>query len=84
MSRDCCVALPRCAIGLFAVYYIDQPGEHSGSVVESLTRDQRDLGLSLTRVSVLCPCGRYIKPSLVLVQPRKTCPDITEKLLTET
>ena len=29
-------------------------------------------------------CVRHINPCLVLVQPRKTCPDITEKLLTGT
>ena len=31
---------------------------------------------------MLCPEARYINPCLVLVQPRKTRPDITEKLLT--
>ena len=35
-------------------------------------------------VTVLCPLARHINPSLVLVQTRKTHPDITEKLLTET
>ena len=29
-----------------------------------------------------CPLARNINPCLVLVQPRKTCPGITEKLLT--
>ena len=28
--------------------------------------------------------ARHINPSLVLVQPRKTCPDLTERLLTGT
>ena len=31
------------------------------------------VGSSLTIVTVLCPCS-------ILVQPRKTCPDITENL----
>ena len=31
--------------------------------------------------TVLCPCARHINPSLVLVQPRKTCLYITERLL---
>ena len=53
--------------------------EHSGSVVEPLTRDQRAMGLSLTGVT-----ARRINPYLVLIQPRKTRPDITEKLLTGT
>ena len=36
---------------------------------------------SLTLVTVLWPWARHIYPSLVLVQPRKTCPDVTERLL---
>ena len=57
---------------------------HSGSVVECLTRDLGAAGSSLTSVTVLCPWARHIYPCLVLVQPRKTRPDITEKLLTGT
>ena len=53
--------------------------ECSGSVVECLTCGAR--GLSLTGISALCPWVRHIYPSLVLVQPRKTCPYITEGLL---
>ena len=34
--------------------------------------------------AVLCPWARHINPCLVLVQPKKTCLDITEKLLTGT
>ena len=49
-------------------------GECSGSVVECLTQDRRAAGSSLTGVTALCP-------SLVLVQPRKTRPFITERLL---
>ena len=36
---------------------------------------------SFTGVTALCPWARHIDPSLVLVQPRKTCPFITEGLL---
>ena len=56
--------------------------ERSGSVVECLTRDQRAVGSSLISVTVLCPRARHINPCLVLVQRRKTHPDIAEKLLT--
>ena len=55
--------------------------ERSGSVVECLTRDQGAAGSSLSGVTALCPSARHINPSLVLVQPRKTHPYITEKLL---
>ena len=48
--------------------------EPSGSVVDCLTRDRGTAGSNLTNVNALCPC-------LELVQPRKTSPDITEKLL---
>ena len=58
--------------------------ECSGSVVECLTGDWRAAGSSLTSVTVLCPWVRYIYPCIVLVQPRKTHPDIIEKLLTGT
>ena len=56
-------------------------GERSGSLVECLTRDQGAAGLSLTGVAALCPWAGHINPSLVLVQPRKTRPFITERLL---
>ena len=55
--------------------------ELSGSVVEYLTRDRGAASSSLTSVTALCPSARQINPSLVLVQPRKTCPYITERLL---
>ena len=55
--------------------------ERSGSVVECLTRDRGVAGSSLTSVTALCPWARHINPSLVLVQPRKTRPYITERLL---
>ena len=50
------------------------------AVVECLTRDRGAAGLSLTGVTALCPRARHINPSLVLVQPRKTRPFITEIL----
>ena len=55
--------------------------EYSGSVVECLSRDREVAGSSIT---ALCPWARDINPCLVLVQPRKTHPNITEKLLTGT
>ena len=48
--------------------------EHSGSVVECLIS-----GRGVAGVTALC-----LAPCLVLVQPRKTSPNITEKLLTGT
>ena len=66
MSLGICTVLPR---------------ERSGSVVECLTRDRGGAGWSLTGVTALCPWVRHINPSLVLVQPRKTGPYITERLL---
>ena len=50
--------------------------EHSGWVVECLTRDRGAAGSSLSCVTVLCPWARHIYPCLVLVQPRKTRPTI--------
>ena len=55
--------------------------ERSDSVVECLTRDLGVADLSLTDCTVLCPSARHINACLVLVQPRKTHPDITIKLL---
>ena len=55
--------------------------ERCGSVVECLTRDRGASGSSLTGVTALGPRARNIYPSLVLVQPRKTRPCLTEKLL---
>ena len=50
--------------------------ERSGSVVECLTQDRGTAGSSLTGVTALWSLSktRHIYPSLVLVQPRKTCP----------
>ena len=50
-------------------------------VVECLTQDRGAAGSSFTGVTVLCPSARHINPNLVLVQPRKTRPYITERLL---
>ena len=49
-------------------------------MVECLTRDRGAAGSSLTSVIALCPWARHINPSLVLVQPRKTRPFITERI----
>ena len=53
----------------------------SGSVVDCLSRVASS---SLTVVTALCSWAIHINPFLILVQPRKTHPDITEKLLTQT
>ena len=55
--------------------------ERSGSVVECLTRDRRAVGSSLTGITALWSLSKTHYPSLVLVQPRKTRPYITERLL---
>ena len=49
--------------------------------VKCLTQDQETTGSSLTGLTELCPWARLINPSLVLVQPRKTHPYITKRLL---
>ena len=48
------------------------------SVVECLTRDRR---AAAQRRHWVVSLSKNINPSLVLVQPRKTCPFITERLL---
>ena len=55
--------------------------EHSGSAVECLTQDRGAMGSSLTGVTALWSLVRHIYPSLVQVQPRKTRPCLTERLL---
>ena len=50
-------------------------------MVECLTQDRGAKGSRLTGVTLLCPLARLINPSLVLVQPRKTRPFITKRLL---
>ena len=56
--------------------------EHSGSVVECLTRDRGVVGSSLTVDTTLCPWAKCFILCLVLVQSRKTWPDMSEKVLT--
>ena len=53
----------------------------SGSVVKCLTIDQRASGSSLTSCHCVVSLSKNINSSLVLVQPRKTRPYITERLL---
>ena len=55
--------------------------ERSGSEVDCSTRDQGAMGSNLTGVIALCPGVRHINPSVVPVQPRKTGPYISERLL---
>ena len=56
--------------------------ERSGSVVECLTRDRGAAGSSVTGVTALWSLSKtHVYPSLVLVQPRKTRPCLTERLL---
>ena len=59
-------------------HYTNKYRKPSGSVVECLTRDR---GAS-PGVTTSCPRARHINPSLVLVQPRKSHPYITERLFT--
>ena len=57
------------------------PGrERSGSVVECLTRDRRATGKPHRRHCIVS-LSKIINPTLVLIQPRKTRPYITERLL---
>ena len=64
--------------------YYQGCGRASGSVVFYLSRDQEVAVYSLIGVTALCPRARHISLSLILVQPKKTPLDITEKLLTGT
>ena len=51
-------------------------------MVECLTRDQGAAGShGLTALCVVLEQDTIIYPSLVLVEPRKTCPCLTERLL---
>ena len=61
---------------------IIQKWEHSGSVVECLKRDRGAAGSSLNSVTAIWSLSKtYFCPSFVLVQPRKTHPCLTERLL---
>ena len=55
--------------------------ERNGSVVECLIRDQKGSGFVPHRCHWIVSLSKNINPSLVLVQPRKTRPYITERLL---
>ena len=58
---------------------------HTAQLVERWTWDRRVVGSSLTIVGVTVLCFvQDTLSALILVHPRKTCPDITEKLLTWT
>ena len=61
------------------VYLLLRKG--SGSVEECLTWDRGAAGSSLTDITELCPWARHINSSLILVQPRKILPYITQRLL---
>ena len=83
-SESTLVKIPHCwkshVMALILIYPVALNVEDSGgSVVECLTPDQGVAGSSLTRGTGLCFCARLC---LALVQPRKTCPNRTEKLLT--
>ena len=61
---------------------IDKPQVvYGSSLVECFTRDRGAAGSSLTGLTALCPLARHINHCLVLVQPRKTGPIKTERLL---
>ena len=47
-------------------------------MVECLTPDQGVAGSSYTEGTALCPRARHFILCLVLVQPRKTCPEMTD------
>ena len=55
--------------------------EHSGSMLECLSWDRVTTGLSFNSITALYGLARHINPILVPVQPRKTHPYVTERLL---
>ena len=58
--------------------------ERSGSVLECLIQDKGVACSSLNGGTVLWTWARHLSLCLVLVQPRKTHPDMTEQILTGT
>ena len=83
-ARDCYIKWSYGLVGTSVhptTLFLGLKWEPSGSVVECLTRDWEAAGSSLTGITGLCPWARHIYPSSALVQPRKTCPYITERLL---
>ena len=65
------------------VNWIDSMRERSGSVVECLTRDRGGCGFEPHRRHCVVSLSKNLNPTLVLDQPRKPRPFITEKLLIE-
>ena len=82
------VAASKENVGLFDYSLRDNYSMESAvaQLVERYTGDRRVAGSSRTTggVTVLCSCARHFIRSLILVQHRKTHPDMTEKLLTGT
>ena len=80
----------RCTTGLISVVdtkialWIHNNRYHSKSVIECLTQNRGVADSSLTGATALYHLARHIYPCLILVQPRKTRPDIAERLLTAT
>ena len=72
---------PRGLGGMLHNGLLPVPEGASGSVVECLTRDRGAAGLSLTSVTALWSLSKTHFSTLVLVQPRKTHPCLTERLL---
>ena len=66
--------------GVKTLHLPQKKREQIGSVVECLTRDQGAGGSSFTSVTALWSLSKT-HPNLVLVQPRKTHPCLTERLL---
>ena len=63
------------------VVIFSRKGERSGSLVDCLARDRGAAGLEPQRHHCVLSLSKNINPSLVLVQPRRTRPFITERLL---
>ena len=73
-----------CMFNIINILYLSHQSrseERSGSVVECLTWDREIAGLSLIGGIALCPWARHFILCLVLVQPKKIHPDMTEQLL---
>ena len=79
--RHCVVLLSKHFHNIIFLSLMIDFRERSGTVVDCLTRDR---GPRVRASPALSCCARQIFPCLVLVQPRKTRPDITETLLTGT
>ena len=77
ISGNCCLSVSLA----FVHHYIDKyTGAQwlSGRVLDSR---QRGCGFEPHRCHCVVSLSKNINPSLVLVQPRKACPFITERLL---